>query len=109
MITAGDVVVADVPGATGVKRRPAVVLSSDSYHAQRPDVILGLITSNVAAATASTDHVIQDWHAARLHRPSAFRAFLVTRVQASVQVIGRLSDRDWQAVRECARRAMAIS
>jgi len=41
----GDVVTVDFPGVTGVKRRPAVVLSSHEYHAIRPDIILGLITS----------------------------------------------------------------
>src|SRR5688500_7493504 len=106
MITAGDVVVADLPGATATKRRPAVVLSSALYHSQRPDGILGLITSNVAAATATTDCIFQDWRVARLRKRSAFRAFLVTRTQASVQVIGHLTDRDWQAVQECVERAI---
>ena len=46
----GDLVVADFPGVTGVKRRPAVILSSDLYHASRPDCILGIITSQTAAA-----------------------------------------------------------
>ena len=31
-LKAGDVVVADFPGITGVKRRPAVVVSTDAYH-----------------------------------------------------------------------------
>jgi Uma2 family endonuclease len=35
----GDVVTVDFPGVTGVKRRPAVVLSSATYHANRPDVL----------------------------------------------------------------------
>ncbi|MCP4691529.1 MAG: type II toxin-antitoxin system PemK/MazF family toxin [Desulfobacterales bacterium] len=38
-------VVIDFPGVTGVKRRPAVVVSSHAYHASHPDVIVGLITS----------------------------------------------------------------
>jgi mRNA interferase MazF len=32
MPDAGDVVTVDFPGVTGVKRRPAVVLSSSDYH-----------------------------------------------------------------------------
>lgn len=47
MINPGAVVTVDFPGATGVKRRPAVVVSSDAYHQQRPDVILGVVTSVV--------------------------------------------------------------
>jgi len=46
---AGDIVVTDFPGATGTKRRPAVVLSSDRYHETRPDSIIGVITSNLSA------------------------------------------------------------
>jgi mRNA interferase MazF len=40
----GDLVNLDFPGVTGMKRRPAVVLSSATYHALRPDIIVGLIT-----------------------------------------------------------------
>ena len=42
---AGDVVAVDFPGVNGIKRRPAVVLSSALYHANRPDIIVGLLTS----------------------------------------------------------------
>ncbi|MCX6833020.1 MAG: type II toxin-antitoxin system PemK/MazF family toxin, partial [candidate division Zixibacteria bacterium] len=40
--SAGDVVVIDFPGVQGIKRRPAVVLSSAVYHTSRPDVVVGL-------------------------------------------------------------------
>ncbi len=45
MIRSGDIVTVDFPGVTGVKRRPEVVLFTDLYHRTRPDLILGLITS----------------------------------------------------------------
>jgi mRNA-degrading endonuclease toxin of MazEF toxin-antitoxin module len=32
LLKPGDVVVVDFPGVTGIKRRPAVVVSSDVYH-----------------------------------------------------------------------------
>jgi mRNA interferase MazF len=50
MVKPGDVVTVDFPGALGVKRRPAVVISTDTYHTTRPDVILGLLTSQTAGA-----------------------------------------------------------
>jgi mRNA interferase MazF len=56
----GDVVTVDFVGATGVKRRPAVVVSSRLYHAHRPDLILAVLTTQVATATAPTDYVLQD-------------------------------------------------
>ena len=59
MFEARDIVAVEFPGVTGVKRRPAVVLSSAAYHAARPDVIVGLVTSQ-SVALGPTDHQIQD-------------------------------------------------
>jgi mRNA interferase MazF len=102
------VVLLDFPGVTGTKRRPAVILSSELYHKERPDVIVGLITSQTAAAIAATDYLLQDWRAAGLRRESAFRSFLVTLPRSALMGrIGRLSDRDWRVVRERLQSALA--
>ena len=108
MVKPGNVVTVDFPGAVGTKRRPAVVLSTDTYHATRPDVVLGLLTGQVVAATGPTDYALQDWSAAGLHNPSAFRAFLATLPATQVSVIGHLSDRDWQEVKARLRAALAV-
>lgn len=95
----GDVVTVDFPGVTGIKRRPAVVLSSATYHATRSDVIVGLITSQTTAL-GSTDYVLQDWAAAGLRVASVFRSFIVTLPSsANLVLIGHLSQRDWAGVR----------
>lgn len=39
-LNASDVVTVDFPDVTGIKRRPAVVLSSTAYHAARSDTIV---------------------------------------------------------------------
>jgi mRNA interferase MazF len=109
MLKPGAVVTVDFPGVTGVKRRPAVVVSSATYHATRPDVVLAVVTSQVTTATAPSDYVLQDWAGAGLRQPSAFRSFLVTLPAASVvAVIGQLSDRDWQEVKARLRVALAV-
>lgn len=105
----GDVVTVDFPGATNVKRRPAVVISTDVYHSVRPDVIIELLTSQIKSAVAPTDFVLKDWSSAGLHQPSAFRAFLVTMPQRSVQVIGHLSDHDWHEVQAILKQAVSMS
>jgi mRNA interferase MazF len=88
----GEVIWIDFPGVVQTKRRPAVILSSASYHSIRPDVIVGLVTSQTAKATAPTDHLLQDWQSAGLRVPSAFRAFIVTLPQSSiVSTMGTLS------------------
>ena len=107
MPSPGDVVTLEFPGATGTKRRPAVVVSSELYHSERPDLILGILTTNLASATASTDYVLQDWSAAGLHAPSAFRSYFGMATPSDVHVIGHLSDRDWQAAKDCVKRAFA--
>jgi mRNA interferase MazF len=104
----GDVVLLDFPGVQQTKRRPAVIVSSHVYHRQRPDVIVGLITSQVKAATAATDYLLQDWTQAKLRQPSAFRSFLVTLPRLLIsQRVGKLSNRDWQSVLQRIRLAIS--
>jgi mRNA interferase MazF len=107
MPRAGDVVTVDFPGAQGIKRRPAVIVSTDTYHKTRPDVILGLLTTQVDSATTPTDFILQDWASAGLHNPSAFRTFLVTMPASSIKFVGHLSDRDWRQAQECLKIAIA--
>lgn len=108
MFNPGDVVVVDFPGVAGVKRRPAVVLSSDVYHASRPDVIVGLITSQTAGAIGPTDYALQAWAVAGLRVASAFRSFFATLPMSAHPVrVGRLSDRDWKAVSAGVKAALA--
>jgi mRNA interferase MazF len=96
---AGDVVWIDFPGVVQTKRRPAVILSSAVYYSTRPDIIVGLVTSQTSKSTAPTDFMIQDWQAAGLRVPSAFRAFIVTLPRSTVASrIGALVPADWNEV-----------
>lgn len=108
LLSAGDAVIVDFPGIQGTKRRPTVILSSDTYHANRPDIIVGLITSQIASALGPTDYAKKDWASAGLRVPSAFRAFVVTLPRPSDTMrIGKLSDIDWQEVRARVQTAVA--
>ena len=97
----GDVVVGAFPGAHLTKIRPAVVLSTEAYHRYRPDVIIGLITTQAPQPLAPTDCELRDWKQAGLHSTSFFRLFAVTISRREVRIIGRLSDSDWESVRLC--------
>lgn len=104
----GAIVVVGFPGVTGIKRRPAVIVPSALYHRARPDVILGIITSQIDSANAATDYLLQDWKAAGLRRTSAFRAFLITLPRSAITArLSQLSETDWQAVRERVKVALA--
>ena len=99
----GDVVVGACPGAQVTKTRPAVVLSTEDYHRHRPDVVVGLITTQAPRPLAPTDCALRDWRQEGLHSASFFRLFPVTLSQSEVRLIGRLSDSDWESVRLCLR------
>jgi mRNA interferase MazF len=103
----GDLVTVDFPGVTGIKRRPAVVLSSATYHAIRPDTIVGLITSRTSGL-GITDYELQDWATAGLRVPSVFRSFIVTLPPSgNLVLIGHLSERDWRGILKCVKIAFA--
>jgi len=105
---AGTLITANFPGVVSSKRRPAVVVSSEIYHRERPDVILALITTNVAKATSATDYVLQDWSAANLNRPSAVRNFLFTLPKSEVAEIGKLLVHDWSEVQKRLRISIEV-
>ena len=94
-------VVCAFPGSESTKARPAVVLTHEDYHRHRPDIIVGLITTQNPTPQAPTDCPLLNWKSAGLRAPSYFRLFVVTLPQSSVRPIGRLSDADWKSVQAC--------
>src|SRR5438067_2363897 len=105
----GEIVVLTIHGAVETKRRPALVISSEEYQRQHADVIVGLLTTNLGAARTGADYVLKDWAEAGLDYPSAFRAWISTEPQGAVwSRIGKLTERDWNAVADCLRRTLAV-
>ena len=66
----GDVVLVSFifTDETGVKRRPAVIISSDAYHTGRDEAIIAAITSRTDRVLVG-DHPIDDWQGAGLLFP----------------------------------------
>jgi len=104
----GDVVVALLPGAVETKVRPAVVIASDKYLSERPDVIVGILTTRIPTPLASTDYILCDWPAAGLRAQSCFRAFILTLHQSNVTVVGHLTSADWDQVKRRILSAFAV-
>lgn len=104
----GSVVVVNFPGATGIKRRPAIVVSTALYHTERPDLILAVVTTQTAKSKSKTDYILQDWSSAGLKQPSVVRIFLGTRPATDVLEIGELSERDWMEVQNRLRISIEI-
>jgi hypothetical protein len=60
----GDVVVGVLAGALETKVRPAVGIASSTYLVERPDVLVGILTTKLPKSTTSTDYVLMDWRLA---------------------------------------------
>jgi mRNA interferase MazF len=104
----GDVVVGVLAGAQETKVRPAVVIASATYLAERPDVLVGILTTKMPGAPATTDCILLDWRAAGLRAESCFRVYVLTIHRSELSVIGHLSTRDWESVKGRVCAAFAI-
>ena len=104
----GDVVVGMLPGTVATKVRPAVVIASEAYLRERPDVLVGILTTKAPRQLASTDYILRDWQSAGLRAESCFRVFVLTIHRSELTVIGRLSESDWSEAKACVRRALAV-
>jgi mRNA interferase MazF len=83
---------------TEVKQRPAVIVSSDAFNADRADIVVMPLTTSAAPPRVG-DHVIADWQAASLPRPSTAKATVVTIAKRTVRrTFGRLSDGDMRSI-----------
>ncbi len=65
-LRAGNVVAGMLAGARETKARPAVVVSSQTYHEHRPDVVICFLTTQIAGLNSPTDYVLEDWRDAGL-------------------------------------------
>lgn len=85
---------------TTTKRRPAVIVSSRSYHEQRPDVIVMAVTSQVKTPAGAGDVTVTQWEQAGLLKPSAIKPILATtEPRLIIKKLGRLRDADRSALK----------
>jgi mRNA interferase MazF len=97
----GDVVLVPFPftDQTGVKKRPAIVVSSAAYHAQRRDLIIIAVTSQLRPALAFGELLVKEWKKAGLLKPSLLKPVLAT-IEKSLVLhrLGQLQDPDRRAL-----------
>lgn len=99
----GDVVLVPFPftDQTTTKKRPAVVVSSEAYQAERPDLIILAITSRKRPTTTVGETPVTKWQKAGLLKPSVFKPLLTTiEKELVLQKLGRLADPDREQLRE---------
>jgi len=99
----GNVIVVPFPftDQTTTKKRPAVVVSSDAYHRERPDLILMAITSQVRPAPTVGEVIVVRWQEAGLLRPSVIKPLLTT-IEANLVLrqLGTLHAEDQDSIRK---------
>jgi mRNA interferase MazF len=76
----GDVVLVPFPftDQTAIKKRPAVIVSSAAYHAERRDLVIMAITSQLRTRSALGEFTVIEWKKAGLLTPSAVKPVLTT-------------------------------
>jgi len=99
----GNIVLVPFPftDQSAVKKRPAVVVSSDAYNRKRPDIIIMAVTSQMRSAGYFGDIVVNQWQQAGLLKPSVIKP-IVTTIEKSlvIKTLGRLKKEDRNSLRE---------
>ena len=94
---------------TGERRRPAVIVSSDTYHQGRQKAIIAAITSRTDRILVG-DHLIDDWQGAGLLFPSVATAIIRTIKQGMIaRKLGVMPKGDMQAIDSNLRTALGLT
>lgn len=99
----GDVVLVPFPftDQLGSKKRPAVVVSSSSYGANRRDIVIMAITSQVHQPLGFGEAMVADWQGAGLIKVSVFKPVFTTIEQGLVmRTMGALTAADVTALQD---------
>ena len=93
---------------SGAKLRPSLIVSSETYHQGRMEVILAAITSNIRRVLPG-DTVLTDWQDVGLVAPSVVTGVLrtVTRT-ALARKLGTLSPQDRGIVETSLRLSLSL-
>ena len=95
----GDVILLSYPfgEGAGVRKRPALVISSSAFNQETGELVVAQITSRVSAPARAGDYAIAEWREAKLPRPALVRARLATLARSLVlRRLGSLSEADYQ-------------
>ena len=107
----GDIVLVPFPFSdqTITKKRPAVVISSNSYNNFSPDIVIMAITSQTEKTSGLGECIIKDWKGAGLLKPSAIKPAISTIEQALVlKKLGKLFPEDQNSMDKALKELLSI-
>ena len=99
----GDIVLVPFPftDQSATKRRPAVIISTSRYHAERPDLIIMAVTSQARPAGAIGEVQVKDSKGAGLIKPSVIKPVITTIEQTLViRRLGQLKKEEQETLRK---------
>ena len=98
----GDIVLVPFPftDQTDIKKRPAVVISSEMYNSSLPDIVLMAITSRIKTPLTSGEVKIGAWKDAGLLKSSVVKpVFTTIEKKIVLKKLGKLNQIDENALR----------
>lgn len=108
----GSVVLVPFPftDLSAVKRRPALVISTDTYNAATGDVIIAQITSRVNSPPRPGDYRPKRWREAGLLLPSLVRARITTLESSMlIRTLGLMSPEEMTAIDRALASALGLA
>jgi mRNA interferase MazF len=107
----GDIVLVNFTFAddSGVKRRPAIIVSSEAYNNGRDEAIIAAITSRTDRVLLD-DHLINNWQGAGLLFPSVVTGIIRTIKQSMIdRKLGSMTLQDMNAADSKLRLILGLS
>ena len=94
---------------SGVKKRPALIISDEYYHNNRQEVIIAAITSNTERVLPG-DKKIKDWQQAGLKFPSIVTGIIQTlKTDIIERKIGELANTDFVGFQNNLKKVLGFS
>ena len=106
----GDIILVPFPftNQKTTKKRPAVVISSQAYNTERPDLIIMAVTSQIKPTPIIGEVAIQAWQEAGLLKPSVIKPVITTiEKKLVIQQMGQLKQNDLTALQESLKTIIA--
>ncbi|MCL4322667.1 MAG: type II toxin-antitoxin system PemK/MazF family toxin [Deltaproteobacteria bacterium] len=107
----GDIVLVPFPFSdqTFIKKRPAVIISSDVYNSHSLDIIIMAVTSNLKNSIMTNECEIKDYSSAGLLKPSIIKSAISTIDKSLVlKRLGSLSSEDSDSLNKILRELLAL-
>jgi mRNA interferase MazF len=97
----GDVILVPFPftDQSTIKKRPALIISSENYNCHKPDLILIAVTIQISINLQFGEVAIEEWSAAGLIKPSMIKPIITTTENSLViRKLGALQPPDLQTL-----------